>query len=38
MTITVGSIDELVEVIAGLVRKGLTFHAEGLTITLLGGY
>jgi hypothetical protein len=40
MTITCQSIAQLIEVVAGLVREGLTFEADAdtLRVTLLGGY
>lgn len=40
MTIVTHSMEEFVEVIAGLVKHGLTFKADSSTmvITLLGGY
>jgi hypothetical protein len=40
MKINVNSMDELVEVCAGLVRQGITFEADSVTmvITCTGGY
>jgi hypothetical protein len=43
MTITVETIQDLTEVVAGLVAKGLTFearqdHTQRWVITLTGGY
>ena len=42
MTIIIDNIEELAEIVAGLVREGLTFEARRdkshWTITLLGGH
>ena len=40
MTIECSSLDNFMDIVAGLVKRGLTFNAdsEALTITLTGGY
>jgi len=42
MTIQAETIEQMTEIVAGLVREGLTFKAapyrDGWLITLLGGY